>query len=78
MPVLNAARQRGSNSSLGAVTKGASLHHMDAVMSHPIPTRPCQPGREKWAQSNNSPIPPCRAWPADHSTQSYKPLSRKE
>eukprot|EP00955_Chlamydomonas_euryale_P008077 85558-Chlamydomonas_euryale.AAC.2 len=35
MPVLSAARQRGSISGLGAVTKGMPLRK---VLSHPVPT----------------------------------------
>eukprot|EP00955_Chlamydomonas_euryale_P068797 360234-Chlamydomonas_euryale.AAC.1 len=66
MPVLSAARQRGSNSGLGAATKGTPLC---AVLSHCMPTPPRKRGHENWAQSCNSPIPPCGAWPADHIAQ---------
>eukprot|EP00955_Chlamydomonas_euryale_P083417 363859-Chlamydomonas_euryale.AAC.3 len=40
MPVLSAARQRGSSSGLGAVTKGTPLR---TALSHPIPTPTRQP-----------------------------------
>eukprot|EP00955_Chlamydomonas_euryale_P093180 364768-Chlamydomonas_euryale.AAC.4 len=45
MPVLSAARQRGSSSASrqGAVTKGTPLR---TVLSHPISPPTCQPGRE--------------------------------
>eukprot|EP00955_Chlamydomonas_euryale_P044898 353000-Chlamydomonas_euryale.AAC.2 len=75
MPVLSAARQRGSNSGLGAVTKGTPLR---AVLSHRIPNLPRQPGSETWAQSCNSPIPPCGACPANHSTKSHQPFSKQQ
>eukprot|EP00955_Chlamydomonas_euryale_P100927 365313-Chlamydomonas_euryale.AAC.28 len=48
MLVLSMVRQRGSNSGLGAVTKGTPLR---AVLSHPIPALAHQPGRENRAQS---------------------------
>eukprot|EP00955_Chlamydomonas_euryale_P058227 357001-Chlamydomonas_euryale.AAC.19 len=55
MPALSAARQIGPSSGLGVVTKGMPLR---TVMSHPIPTPPCQSGRENQAQSRSSPISP--------------------
>eukprot|EP00955_Chlamydomonas_euryale_P091557 364633-Chlamydomonas_euryale.AAC.2 len=75
MGVLSAARQTGSCSGLGAVTKRTSLH---AVLSHRVTTPPRKPGRENWAQSCNSHISLCGAWPADHSTQSYQPFSKQQ
>eukprot|EP00955_Chlamydomonas_euryale_P115209 366335-Chlamydomonas_euryale.AAC.11 len=47
MPVLSVARQRGSSSGLGAVTKGMPLR---TVLTRPIPTPPCLPGREHQAE----------------------------
>eukprot|EP00955_Chlamydomonas_euryale_P107856 365806-Chlamydomonas_euryale.AAC.6 len=44
MPVLSIARQRGSSSGLGAVTKVTPLR---TVLRHPIPTPLCQPGRPR-------------------------------
>eukprot|EP00955_Chlamydomonas_euryale_P043587 352630-Chlamydomonas_euryale.AAC.3 len=70
MAVLSAARQRGSNSGLSAVTKGTLLR---AVLVYPIPPPPRQPGGETWSQRHNSPIPPCGAWPADCSTSPTSP-----
>eukprot|EP00955_Chlamydomonas_euryale_P055141 356041-Chlamydomonas_euryale.AAC.4 len=48
MPVLSAARQRGSSSGLGAVTKGMPLR---MVLSLLIPPPPRQPGRNNRAKS---------------------------
>eukprot|EP00955_Chlamydomonas_euryale_P113357 366212-Chlamydomonas_euryale.AAC.21 len=75
MPVLRAARQRGSSSGLGAVTKRTPLC---TVLSHPIQTPPRQPGRESRVQSCQGLIPPCGAWPADHATQSYQSFSKQQ
>eukprot|EP00955_Chlamydomonas_euryale_P025007 263375-Chlamydomonas_euryale.AAC.1 len=52
MPLLSVARQRGSSSGCGAVTKGPPLC---MVLSHPIPTPTRQPGRENQAHSRYSP-----------------------
>eukprot|EP00955_Chlamydomonas_euryale_P113385 366212-Chlamydomonas_euryale.AAC.49 len=75
MPALSAARQTVSNSGLGDATKATPQH---AVLSHPTPTPSRQLGREKCSQSSNSPIPPCGAWLAGHSTQSHQPFSKQQ
>eukprot|EP00955_Chlamydomonas_euryale_P106939 365736-Chlamydomonas_euryale.AAC.7 len=73
--VLSAARRKVSSSRLGAVTKAMPLR---MVLSHSIPTPPCRPACENWAQSHQSPTPPRGAWPDDHSTQSHQPVSKQQ
>eukprot|EP00955_Chlamydomonas_euryale_P064365 358957-Chlamydomonas_euryale.AAC.1 len=52
IPELSAARQMGSSSGLGATTIGTPTH---AVLSHPIPSPPHQPG-------HTNPTPPTGNW----------------
>eukprot|EP00955_Chlamydomonas_euryale_P081253 363549-Chlamydomonas_euryale.AAC.10 len=74
MPVLSAARQRGKTSGRGAVTKEAPLC---VALSPPIPNPSRRPGCERWAQSNNSPIPLHGSWSAYHPVQTHQ-LFRKQ
>eukprot|EP00955_Chlamydomonas_euryale_P073612 361794-Chlamydomonas_euryale.AAC.2 len=78
MPVLSAARQRGSNSRLGAVTKGMPLCAVVTPPPWPYQPNPTRSGRDDQAQTCNIPILPHGAWPADHSTQSHQPFSKRQ
>eukprot|EP00955_Chlamydomonas_euryale_P041365 351963-Chlamydomonas_euryale.AAC.2 len=66
MPVLSIARQRGSSSGLGVVTKGTPLR---TVLSHSIQNPSCQPGRENQVQSHVE--HGCRPRHPTHQAPSY-------